>query len=183
MREATKKATESITIQAINDLIDVANLIARESVEEYTLLVNNLLNADFRRDTYNKLVEYERLCFNSSENLSWQNQLFMLFCYRGLTGFVLDVGCGISNSVVWQTSFLFMTRTADIRPSRWCHDAILNHHRCPTTTKIFLLKNFIFYDIIISFSTSPFGAGESTYVGILCWELFLFAYHYHKSQT
>ena len=56
MREATKKATESITIQAINDLIDVANLIARESVEEYTLLVNNLLNADFRRDTYNKLV-------------------------------------------------------------------------------------------------------------------------------
>ena len=67
MREATKKATESITIQAINDLIDVANLIARESVEEYMLLVNNVLNAAFRRDTYNKLVECERLCFNSSE--------------------------------------------------------------------------------------------------------------------
>ena len=67
MRDATKKATETITVQALNDLLDVAKLIARESIEEYKLLVNNVLDAAFRRDTYNKLVECERLCFNSSE--------------------------------------------------------------------------------------------------------------------
>ncbi|MBR4023516.1 MAG: AAA family ATPase [Ruminococcus sp.] len=68
MKEATKKQTETITIQALNDLIDVAKVIARESVEEYKLLVANVLDAAFRRDTYNKLVECERLCFNSSES-------------------------------------------------------------------------------------------------------------------
>lgn len=67
MREATKKQTEVITIQALNDLIEIAKVIARESVEEYKLLVSNVLDAAFRRDTYNKLVECERLCFNSSE--------------------------------------------------------------------------------------------------------------------
>ena len=67
MKEATKKQTEVITIQALNDLIEIAKVIARESVEEYKLLVSNVLDAAFRRDTYNKLVECERLCFNSSE--------------------------------------------------------------------------------------------------------------------
>lgn len=68
MKEATKKQTETITIQALNDLIDVAKVIARESVEEYKLLVANVLDAAFRRDTYNKLIECERFCFNSSES-------------------------------------------------------------------------------------------------------------------
>ena len=67
MKEATKKQTETITIQALNDCIEVAKVIARDSVEEYKLLVSNVLDAAFRRDTYNKLVECERLCFNSSE--------------------------------------------------------------------------------------------------------------------
>ena len=66
-KEATKKQTETITVQALNDLIDVARVIARESVEEYKMLVHNVLDAAFRRDTYNKLVECERLCFNSTE--------------------------------------------------------------------------------------------------------------------
>lgn len=67
MKASTKKQTESITIQALNDLIDVAKIIARDSVEEYKLLVNNVLDAAFRRNTYTKLVECEKLCFNSTE--------------------------------------------------------------------------------------------------------------------
>lgn len=67
MKKGTEKQAEQITIQALNDLIEIAKVIARESVEEYKLLVNNVLDAAFRRDTYNKLVECERLCFNSSE--------------------------------------------------------------------------------------------------------------------
>lgn len=66
-KESTQKQTETITVQALNDLIEVAKVIARSSVEEYKLLVSNVLDAAFRRDTYNRLVECERLCFNSSE--------------------------------------------------------------------------------------------------------------------
>lgn len=68
MKEATKKQTETITIQALNDLLEIAKVIARGTVEEYKLLVSNVMDAAFRRDTYNKLVECERLCFNSSED-------------------------------------------------------------------------------------------------------------------
>lgn len=67
-KEATKKQTDIITIQALNDLIDVAKVIARDTVEEYMLLVKNVLDAAFRRETYNKLVDCERLCFNCNEN-------------------------------------------------------------------------------------------------------------------
>ena len=67
MKEATKKQAEAITIQALNDLINVAKVIARGSIEEYKLLVSNVLDAAFRRDTYNRLVECESLCFKGSE--------------------------------------------------------------------------------------------------------------------
>lgn len=63
MHAATKKATETITVQALNDLLNVAKLIARESIGEYKLLVTNVLDAAFSRDTYNKLVECECFCF------------------------------------------------------------------------------------------------------------------------
>ena len=66
-KEATKKQTEIITVQAINDLIEIAKVIARESVEEYMLSVSNVLNAAFRRETYEKLVDCEKLCFADSE--------------------------------------------------------------------------------------------------------------------
>lgn len=66
-RAATRKFAESMTIQAIDDFIDVAPMIARDSPEDYKILVDNVLEAAFRRNTYNKLVECERLCFNSTE--------------------------------------------------------------------------------------------------------------------
>lgn len=56
-----------VTVSALNDLFDVAKIIARDSIEDYKLLVENVLNAAFRREAYSKLVECERLCFNSSE--------------------------------------------------------------------------------------------------------------------
>lgn len=66
-RAATRKAAETMTVQSIEDFIEVAPMIARDSPEDYKLLVDNVLEAAFRRNTYNKLVECERLCFNSSE--------------------------------------------------------------------------------------------------------------------
>ena len=65
---ATREKADSIlSIPAINDFIDNAQSIARTSIEEYKMIANNVLNAAFRRDTYNKLVECQHLCFNSNE--------------------------------------------------------------------------------------------------------------------
>lgn len=66
-RAATRKAAESMTIQSIDDFIEVAPMIARSSPADYKILVDNVLEAAFRRNTYNKLVECEQLCFNSTE--------------------------------------------------------------------------------------------------------------------
>ena len=68
MNVATRdKAATLLTIPAINDFIEHAPSIARNSVEEYKLVAKQVLNAAFRRDTYNKLVECQHLCFNSNE--------------------------------------------------------------------------------------------------------------------
>lgn len=56
-----------ITIQSINELIDAAPYIARTSVEDYLLCVNGVLDAALRRDTFKRLRECERLCYNGSE--------------------------------------------------------------------------------------------------------------------
>lgn len=66
-KESTKKQAESITVQALTELIDDSKYIARDSVEEYKLLVDNVLDKAFRRETYTKLQECERLCFTEEE--------------------------------------------------------------------------------------------------------------------
>lgn len=56
-----------ITRPAIEDLITNADAIARNSVEAYMEVVDTVLNAAFRRETYNKLIECQQLCFNADE--------------------------------------------------------------------------------------------------------------------
>ena len=63
-----EKAATILSVPAIDEFIDNAHSIARDSVEEYKMISDAVLNAAFRRDTYNKLVECQRLCFNSTEN-------------------------------------------------------------------------------------------------------------------
>ena len=48
-------AESSITTEAIQEMIDVSDAIARGSLEEYRLLVSNVVSAAFRRDVYIKL--------------------------------------------------------------------------------------------------------------------------------
>lgn len=62
-----EKAATILTVPAINDFIDNAVSIARNTVEEYKMVSGAVLNAAFRRDTYHKLVECQHLCFNSNE--------------------------------------------------------------------------------------------------------------------
>lgn len=65
---STKSKADSIlSVQTINEFIENAQTIARHSVEEYKLIVDNVVNAAFRRNTYNKLAECQKICINSSE--------------------------------------------------------------------------------------------------------------------
>lgn len=64
--EGIQQSSDTITIQAVNDLIDIAPTIARATIEEYMSLVNNVLGAAFRRNTYEKLIECQKICFDSS---------------------------------------------------------------------------------------------------------------------
>lgn len=65
--EATKEWTKTITNNSLNEFIEMADIIARDSAEDYMVLVNNVLDAAFRRDTFDKLCECQRLCFNNTE--------------------------------------------------------------------------------------------------------------------
>ena len=67
LKESTRKATETITVTTLGEMFDVAKHIARSSVEDYKVLVSAVLDCAFRRDTYNKLAECQRLCFSSNE--------------------------------------------------------------------------------------------------------------------
>jgi len=61
------KADTILSIQAINEFIENASTIARRTPEEYKMIVDSVMNAAFRRNTYKKLVECESICFNTNE--------------------------------------------------------------------------------------------------------------------
>lgn len=69
-REATRKFASELTIPKLQELVDMSDVLARHSVEEYQVLVKNVLDAAFRRDTFQRLKECQALCFDRSrENI------------------------------------------------------------------------------------------------------------------
>lgn len=65
--EATRKYADELTIDKLQELVDMSSVIARNTIEEYRLLVSNVLDAAFRRDTYTKLKECMGLCTKREE--------------------------------------------------------------------------------------------------------------------
>lgn len=65
--EATRRLADALQIDKINEFIEMSDVLARETVEEYKLLVGNVLDAAFRRDTVRRLRACEELCFNRAE--------------------------------------------------------------------------------------------------------------------
>ncbi len=65
--DAMKKCAESITVEKLQELMEVSDVIARSSIEEYKMLVANVLNSAFRRDIYRTLKECEELCLDADE--------------------------------------------------------------------------------------------------------------------
>lgn len=68
--EATRKYADELSIEKLQEFMDMSDVLARNSVEEYRLLVKNVMDAAFRRDTFQKLKECQALCYDrSKENI------------------------------------------------------------------------------------------------------------------
>lgn len=66
----TEDIADILTIDKLNELVEMSEVLARHTKEEYELLTANVLDAAFRRNTYLKLKECEGLCQSeSSENI------------------------------------------------------------------------------------------------------------------
>lgn len=59
---------EQFTVASLNELIEISQSISRQTIEEYMMLVSNVLDKAFRRDIYKKLGECQSLCFAEDEN-------------------------------------------------------------------------------------------------------------------
>ena len=62
----TRWYANNITVEQINEVIELSNIVARSSPDEYKLLAKKVKDAAFRRDTYQKLKECETYCFDKS---------------------------------------------------------------------------------------------------------------------
>lgn len=64
--EATRRYADDLPVEMIEDFISMSSTLARRTPEEYKLLVDNVLNAALRRDTFKRLRECESLCLDPS---------------------------------------------------------------------------------------------------------------------
>ena len=65
-KESTAPYADELTVTQLNDFIDSSENLARHTVEEYKLCVENVMDAAFRRDTLQKLKKCEAICFIES---------------------------------------------------------------------------------------------------------------------
>lgn len=63
---ATAKYADEITVAQLNDFFDTSDSLARHTVEDYKLCVDNVIDAAFRRDALQSLKKCEAMCFNES---------------------------------------------------------------------------------------------------------------------
>lgn len=66
-KEATRRFADDLSVDQLYTLIENSDILCRDSVEAYMVLVNNVLDAAFRRDTYQQLKECQRLCLQPAE--------------------------------------------------------------------------------------------------------------------
>ena len=66
--EKTRRMAQRLSIEGLAELVENSDLIARHSVEEYLMLVSNVLDAAFRTDALRALRECENICLGGEEN-------------------------------------------------------------------------------------------------------------------
>ena len=72
---AVKKKIEQYNLTDMQSFINMSQYAARHTIEEYKLLVNNVVTMSFKRDLYKKTLEIQSSCFNSEADLGKLNTL------------------------------------------------------------------------------------------------------------
>lgn len=68
--DSTKRLADELTIDGLQELIMMSDVLARNSVEEYKMLVSNIVNSAFRRRLVSALNECISICYNpDAENI------------------------------------------------------------------------------------------------------------------
>lgn len=65
--EATRRYADELTVEKLHEFMEMSEVLARRTVEEYKLLVTNVMDAAFRRDAFQRLRDCQALCCNRSE--------------------------------------------------------------------------------------------------------------------
>lgn len=65
--ESTRRFAEELSVDQLYTFIETSECICRNSLEEYNMLVRSVLDAAFRRDTYQQLKECQSLCIKPGE--------------------------------------------------------------------------------------------------------------------
>lgn len=82
--EATRKFADDLTIDKLQEFVEMSDVLARHSPEEYKVLAHNVLDAAFRRDTFQTLRSCEALCFDRN-NPNVEKEI-----YDAIDGVMLD---------------------------------------------------------------------------------------------
>ncbi len=72
---AVKKKIEQYNLTDMQDFINMSQYACRHTLEEYKLLVNNVVTTSFKRDLNKAVLEIQSACFNSDANLNKLNSL------------------------------------------------------------------------------------------------------------
>ena len=68
--DSTKRLADELTIDGLQELIMMSDVLARNSIEEYKMLVSNIVNSAFRRRLVSALNECISICYNpDAENI------------------------------------------------------------------------------------------------------------------
>lgn len=65
--EATRRYAQEISIERLQELVEMSDVLARNSVEEYQLMVGNVLDAALRRDAISRLNDCLKICRDLEE--------------------------------------------------------------------------------------------------------------------
>lgn len=65
--EATRKIAEGLTVEKLQSFIEMSDILARGSIEEYKMLVSNVLDSAFRRDTFQTLERCKAVCYDRTQ--------------------------------------------------------------------------------------------------------------------
>ena len=63
-RTADKSKTDRITQELLNDIISLGHLVERNTVEEYKVLVDSVIDKAFKRDILRELKHCETICYS-----------------------------------------------------------------------------------------------------------------------